>query len=50
MAHFAQIENNTAAQVIVIGNCDIGGCIGEESVPLWKKLHNPWQQNKHNFI
>jgi hypothetical protein len=37
MAHFAQIENNTVTQVIVIGNCDIGGCIDEENVPaeLW---------------
>ena len=37
MAHFAKIENNIVTQVIVVGNCDIGGCIGEENVPaeLW---------------
>ena len=37
MAHFAKIEENIVTQVIVVGNCDIGGCIGEESVPaeLW---------------
>ena len=37
MAHFAQIKDNVVIQVIVVGNCDIGGCIGEENVPaeLW---------------
>jgi len=33
MAHFAKIEDNIVTQVIVVGNCDIGGCIGEENVP-----------------
>lgn len=37
MAHFAKIEGNVVTQVIVVGNCDIGGCIGEENVSaeLW---------------
>lgn len=37
MAHFAKIEDSIVTQVIVVGNCDIGGCIGEENVPaeLW---------------
>lgn len=37
MAHFAKIEGSVVTQVIVVGNCDIGGCIGEENVSaeLW---------------
>ena len=37
MAHFAQIDDSVVTQVIVVGNCDIGGCVGEDNVPaeLW---------------
>ena len=33
MAHFAKIEDGFVTQVIVVSNCDIGGCIGEDNVP-----------------
>ena len=33
MAHFARIDSGIVREVIVVGNCDIGGCIGEENVP-----------------
>jgi hypothetical protein len=37
MAHFAKIEDNIVRNVIVLNNCDIGGCIGEDNFPdeLW---------------
>ena len=28
MAHFAQVQDGVVRQVIVISNCDIGGCVG----------------------
>jgi hypothetical protein len=42
MAHFAQIEDNIVRQVIVVSNCDIGGCVGEDNVPdgLWIPEHH----------
>lgn len=38
MGHFARIDaDNIVRQVIVVSNCAIGGCIGEENVPpeMW---------------
>ena len=37
MAHFARIEDGIVREVIVVGNCDIGGCVGEEGLPagMW---------------
>jgi len=42
MAHFARIDDGIVREVIVVSNCDIGGCVGEENVPasLWIPEHH----------
>jgi hypothetical protein len=42
MAHFARVEDGIVREVIVVGNCDIGGCVGEENVPAgsWNPEHH----------
>lgn len=37
MAHFARVEDGIVREVIVVSNCDIGGCVGEEGLPagMW---------------
>jgi hypothetical protein len=42
MAHFARVEDGIVREVIVVSNCDIGGCVGEENVPasLWIPEHH----------
>lgn len=54
MAHFAQIENNTVTQVIVVSNDDCGGGEFPESEPIGQAfiaslgIEGLWLQTSYN--